>query len=228
MLSFGKNMGILLLSITVILTAATFLTTQNLIESSSTNDVGFVLGHVTVTVLDENGFVKDYRQTDNVIVNSGWNTIVQNSFVNHDFNGNPIAMAGGIPSTSTAFTHMGIGTGSGTLDANNADIATPAIDVSGTNVACPRSLIEVSSAGSSGTGPGVGSTITVNVFAEFDGAECEGSAEINEAGVFNAAGIPGGEMLARNVFTGVTALGALDVLEIDWTFTFSGDPTEGV
>jgi len=220
MLGFGKNMGILLLSITVILTAATFLTTQNLIESSSTNDVGFLMGHVTIKVLDENGFVKDYRQTDNVIVNSGWNTVAQNSFVNHDeFGEAELALGGTIPGTGGPFTHMGIGTVDTGLSGANADLAAPAIATIPGTLPCPRSIIEVGSDGAS-IGIGLDSSIEIFVFAEFDGASCEASDPINEAGIFNAATT--GEMLARNTFIPVAALGSLDVLEIDWTFTFAG------
>jgi len=215
MLGFGKNMGILLLSITVILSAATFLTTQNFVETSSTNDTGFLLGHATITVLDENGFVRDYRQTDNVIVDSGWDTLVALGFTG----------VAGLSTPSGPFSAMGIGTGGITgPDASDEGLATLALDALGTAAACPRSSIEASSLGASQPGgPGTSSIIELDVFAEFDGADCEGSLAIDEAGVFNVGGVPpGGEMFARNTFAPVAPLGDLDVLEIDWTFTFTG------
>jgi len=216
MLGFGKNMGILLLSVTVILSAATFLTTQTL-DRSSTNDVGFLMGHVTITVVDENGYVKDYRQSDNVIVEHGWEALVQNGFSITPFTGAIVAPTGG-----SAFSHIGIGSGGADpLSGLNEDITTPI-------VACPRSVLEAFSDGA-GTDPMLGSTIiTFELSADFFGDDCAGDgSDIDEAGVFNTDGVsPGGEMFARNAFAPVTALGPDDSLLIDWDFTFIGAAPE--
>jgi len=209
MLGFGKNMGILLLTITVILSATAFLTTQNIAEPSP-NDSSFVLGHVTLKVLDENGYVKDYRQSDNVIVADGWNALVQTAFPgDYSF--------GAIPATSGAFTHVGLGSGAGPLGGGNVSLGTAL-------VACPRvAFADIFSDGAQ-VDLTLFSTIDIEIAADFAGATCTDNVVINEAGIFNDATT--GEMFARNTFGDVPALGISDALELDWTLTFTGLPPE--
>jgi len=229
MMGFGKNMGILLLSFTVILTGATYLTTQNLDESlsilSSPNDSGFVMGHLTLTVLDENGMIKSYQQSDNVIVEHGWEALVQAGFAGPFING----IGDPVPGTSGAFTHIGIGTGLGisALSGSNEGLGIPVIG-------CPRSVIEDITTEGAFTDPDGSSSIAIELFASFTGIDCGGDpadpVSIDEAGIFNTDGSapPGvGEMFARNGFTPVAPLGPLDLLELDWTITFTGAAPPG-
>jgi len=208
----GKNMGILLLSITVISSAATFLTTQYLVESSSTNDAAFLMGHMTLKVIDENGYVRDYRQTDNVIVLAGWNATVLNLF-SGDYD---IGQFGGLLQNDNPgpFSHIGIGASPST--AINIDTGLGS-ELSG----CPRSPIVIQSGGAVNTGGT--SSILVTVFGGFNepsDVDCQ-TADISEAGLFNGTSPLGITMLARNTFTTVPQLGASDFLEIEWDFTFN-------
>ena len=214
MLGIGKNMGILLLSITVILSAATFLTTQTL--DKSTNDVGFLMGHMTLKVIDENGYVKDYRQTDNVIVIGGWDALVENAFEG-DFLFDPDGSedVGSLNATAPgAFSHIGIGSDSTT--AINIDTALKS-ELTG----CPRSTLGI--VADNATNAAGSSSITVSLFGGFNepaDIDCQGTA-INEAGLFNGTQAQNTAMFARNTFSTVPALGSFDFLEIDWDFTFS-------
>ena len=213
----GKNIIILLLSITVILSAATFLTTQNL--DKPTNDAGFLMGHMTLKVIDENGYVRDYRQTDNVIVESGWDTLVQNAFTSVD------GFVGGIPTPlGGSFSHMAIGTDdfAGTpnlaLAEDNAALGAEA-------TTCSRVFIkDITSAGAGAVTPGVLDFTLSATFSAVVDAGCAGTGDITEAGVFNADISPNGEMFARNSFTPVPELGVNDSLEIEWDFTFNSEP----
>lgn len=215
MLGIGKNMGIFLLSITVILSAATFLTTQTL--DKSTNDVGFLLGHMTLKVIDENGYVKDYRQTDNLIVSVGWDELVRNTF-SGDYNFDPDGQGAGTLQSSNPgpFSHIAVGSNTAALaiGPDNTGLGT---ELSG----CPRSPIGIFSTGASGTS---GSSIDITLFAGFDGADVDCRFAISEAGLFNGTEGQQTVMFARNLFTEVPALGASDFLEIDWIFTFSSTP----
>lgn len=220
MLGIGKNMGIFLLTITVILSAAAFLTTQNL--DKSTNDVGFLVGHVTLKVTDENGYIKNYLQTDNVIVDGGWNNLVLNAFSGDytvDFGSGPGALQSDAPSP---FSHIGIGNGTGTPLSTDASLF-------GELPACDRSTLEIFSDGASSTS---GSSITVSLFAEFDAfldSGCAGDAildvDISEAGLFNGTASQNTVMFAHTAFSPtVPPLGPFDFLEIQWDFTFSSGP----
>jgi len=218
MKGIGKNMGILLLSIAVISSAATFLMTQYLVESSSTNDVGFLMGHMTLKVIDENGYVKDYRQTDNVIVLAGWNATVQNLFsgdyaIDPD-GGGPGSLQATAPSQ---FSHIAVGSDDGTtLTVDNTNMALGA-ELSG----CPRSTLGVFSDGAIVSS---GSLINVKLFGGFDGVDADCRFAINEAGLFNGTAAQITVMFARNTFTTVPALGASDFLAIEWDFTFTSPP----
>jgi len=221
MLGIGKNMGIFLLSITVILSAATLLTTQNLDKSTSTNDVAFVMGHMTLKVIDENGYVTAYRQTDNVIVEKGWDNLVSTVFTG-DFTFDDGDGAGEITGAGSAFSHMAIGTG--TVPASNSD-TTLGLELSGCARSSPLGII----ADFSTSLPSTPFTTTsiVTLFGGFQGepasAGCSGTGPITEAGVFNAASA--GTMFAKNTFNpSVPTLGENDFLEIEWDFTFTSTP----
>jgi len=216
MKGIGKNIGILLLSVAVISSAATFLMTQNLVESPSPNDVGFLMGHMTLKVIDENGYVRDYRQTDNIIVSVGWDALVRNAF-SGDYTVDPDGGGRGDLQSSNPgpFSHIGIGSDGGTglfLGPDNTGLGA---ELSG----CIRSPIGIHSDGAFGTSI---SEIQITLFAEFDAETNSGcqTVDIKEAGLFNATS--GGAMFARNTFTTVPALGLFDFLEIEWDFTFTG------
>ena len=213
MLGIGKNMGIVLLTITVILSAATFLTTQN-IAPSSPNDSSFVMGHVTLKVIDENGNIRDYRQSDNVIVGTGWDTLVQTAFPGDYSFGAIVTTA----TSSTPFGFIGVGTDGLVSPLGAGD---PALSAE----VCRSAFSEIFSAGAVvDPDPITGfSAITIEIAADFDGIGCPGFT-LNEAGIFNDPAA--GEMFARNTFGDVAPLGSDDTLELDWSLTFTGATIE--
>jgi len=158
-------------------------------------------------VIDENGYVRDYRQTDNVIVNAGWNELVRNTFTGiYD----PASALQDV--VTSPFSHIGIGS------ADNTDLPLDVANIGlGAELACPRESIGISSAGAS-----IG-VITVTLSVEFDASTDAGcqSADIDEAGLFNGTLPSGTAMFARNTFATVPQLGPFDFLEIDWDFTFN-------
>lgn len=210
MLGIGKNIGLLLLSITVIFAGTTFTLALDA-DESLTSDSGFVQGHTTLTVYDENGYVKSYAQSDNAIVQNGMTTLVQETF-----GLTTEAVTGDIGASTGPVSHMGIGTGS--LAAVGSDSTLTTI------TGCVRQAATFTSAGAGASGNFA--TITVRASATFSGgtvgSSCSAVADITEAGMFNAAG-SAGEMFARNAaFAAVTELGATDTLDITWDFTFTG------
>jgi len=174
------------------------------------------MGHMTLKVIDENGYIKDYRQTDNVIVLAGWDALVENAF-----SGTYVTGLGHLNGTGAGpFSHIGIGSFDDIdLPAANTNTALGA-ELTG----CPRSTLGIDSVGAIDfTGA---SEILVELFAGFNepsDIDCQNIA-ISEAGLFNGTAAQNTVMFARNTFTTVPALGAEDTLEIEWDFTFNSGP----
>lgn len=201
----GKNIGLLLLGLTVIFAGSTFTMALDA-EESSTSDSAFLTGHMTLTVFDENGYVKSYSQSDNAIVQNGMTILAQETF-------GTAALTGGIGSSTGPVSHMGIGT---------SPTATDPTDTSLTSITgCARLPATITATAASG---GTFATVTISATATFAGgavdSTCSAVADIREAGMFND--VSAGEMFARNVgFGAVTQLGSTDTLKIDWDFTFT-------
>ena len=199
MKTFGdREMGIIMAGVIVAAIFGTYFLVQgvsvsNYVSTSSAQ----VLGHVTVKVLDENGNVKAYRQSDNAIVQNGFNILAYNLF-----NGVNLTAASNVNT-------IGIGT-SGTAPAWN--------DVGITeNASCTNQTASWTSPGA--TVSGSNATITISGTATFGpSAACGGGTVYQEAGVFNH--ISTGSMFARNTYTSVT-LQNTDSLQINWDFTFT-------
>jgi len=209
MLGIGKNMGIALISITVIFAGLSFTIAQD-VEETPVSDSGLVTGHMILRVIDENGYVKDYRQSDNQIVQNGFNILVRETFGG--------TFTGTIPTSTGPVSHMGIGdndTPTVALASTNTGLGSPITDNT-----CARDLFD-SVFSNTATTSNLLATIDVKVTSTFLGSDCATANPIVEAGVFNAGGAGAGEMFARNTFTGVSTLGADDTLVIDWTFTFT-------
>ena len=202
----GKNIGLLLLSMTVIFAGSTFAMALD-VDESPTSDAGLITGVMTLTVFDENGYAKSYSQSDNHIVENGMTILAQETF-------GTSTLTGGIGSSTGPVSHMAIGT-DGTGSAAD-DTSITAI------TGCAREAAAITA--TAATTVSTFATIVVSATATFDGgtvgASCSAVASIVEAGMFNSLGA--GELFARNTdFAAVTQLGSTDTLQIDWDFTFA-------
>jgi len=165
---------------------------QNSIESSET---GALMGHLVVTVNDENGDAKAYRQTDNLITNTGITQM--NALFFEDISATAEAEA----------SHFDIGTGGETAAAYTGAGAAKVTAITG----CARQ----DAAFSAGTAASGDQTITGT--ASFSGATCAASSV--DEGILNND-LTAGDSLARTTFTAVT-VGAGDTLNLSWTFTLA-------
>lgn len=206
MMALGKNIGLLLLSMTVIFAGSTFAMALDVDESPKSDD-GSITGVMTLTVIDENGYVKQYSQSDNHIVENGMTILAQETF-------GTAPLTGGIGTSSGPVSHMAIGTdGTGSAAGNTGVTA-----ITG----CARLPATITA--TAATTAATFAEIVVSTTATFDGGtigtSCSAAADITEAGMFNSLGA--GEMFARNTgFAAVTTLGSTDTLKIDWDFTFT-------
>jgi len=190
-----------LLSITAVFAGFTFAMNPDIEESPFSDSAGIV-GHMILTVTDENDNVIAFRESDNTIVTLGMNTLGAQTFVT----------TAGLGVSAGPVTHMQIGsdgTASGPGDSTLTTIGGCNRDAS--TIVSPFIGVDI----------GGNSQVIITATSVFNGSAvggCGGSV-IAEAGMFND--VAAGEMFARNTFGPVPALGLTDTLTIGWNFTFT-------
>ncbi len=159
-------------------------------------------GMITIWQHNAEGDMMAYRQTPNLVVTQGENTVSDLIFPDINFNGN---------ATDSKFDVLHIGTGTTAPADGNTGIETV---IGGS---CAR-LQDTTITGTAST-DGNGAEIMIQV--DFLGNDCPGT--ITEAAAFNSLGAVGnGEMLARQTFAGL-AVGAGDTLTVQYNFTINDD-----
>ena len=170
---------------------------------SATSESGQIMGHITLVLTDEDGNIKAYRQTDNVVHDDGFNQIIDDAF------GSSACAA--CQATTTNFNFIQIGTGTpGATSTNVLGIPAPAGCARFANTAVSVTdsfLVTISSSfgGSAST-------------ADVANVACEGLA-VTEAGLFNNLTV--GEMFAAQGFAAINIASTTDVLTVTWELTFS-------
>ena len=153
-----------------------------------------MLGHITLTATDENGNIKAYRQTDNVIINNGDNCLVADTFN---------VSVGSCGATQSAYDDVHIGTGSGPFGETSTIL----------------SAWKVSTAGSVGSITPASATVGASVIVTANFIDV--SASIAEAALYNSANSAGADVLALQSFTAIP-LGPTDDLTVQWTISIDG------
>ena len=165
------------------------------VSANSVKSTATMLGHVTLTAVNEDGNIIAYRQTDNTVINSGDDCIAEDIF----------GVATACASTTANFDDIHIGTSSLTFNEASSFI-------NGWHaVTGPTSVVLTSAAnGVSGA--------SVTVTASFDNV----NANIGEAALTNNPLSASADTLALQRFAGIN-LGATDDLTIEWTVTIDGN-----
>ena len=173
---------------------------------------GFMMGHLQVETFDKDGNLKDYRQTDNAVVDDGEQCISKMLF------GTTQASAGrGQYSGTSACT--GSLTGAWDVIAIGTD-STAAADtqVILLNETATSDGLERGVATTKTWTNGTGSTTTKIVMSKTFTSDSPRDHTIQESGLFNSTTVAGSGMLARQTFSGVT-LSDGDSITVTWTFT---------
>ena len=173
---------------------------------------GFMMGHLQVETFDKDGNLKDYRQTDNAVVDDGEQCISKMLF------GTTQASAGrGQYSGTSACT--GSLTGAWDVIAIGTD-STAAADtqVILLNETSSSDGLERGVATTKTWTNGTGSTTTKIVMSKTFTSDSPRDHTIQESGLFNSTTVAGSGMLARQTFSGVT-LSDGDSITVTWTFT---------
>ena len=167
-------------------------------DNSLPTESVMAIGHIELVVKDADGNIKQYQQTDNLIVDIGFNTMADLIFPGIDLNNN---------STDSKFNVLAIGTSSSSESEQDLGLISP---VGG----CANATANVQ--GSGAFGPSFGAQVTLD--ALFEGVNgCTGT--FQEAAIYND--LSDGEMLSRQTFTGIT-LATDDVLDIFWDIGLGG------
>jgi len=162
-----------------------------------TMDRQSLYGHAEARLVDADGNIKAYTQSDNRIVNQGLDMLIINTFSPSS------AFTGGIDTALGAVSHMQIGTG--TSEATNP--ATNTITPIG---GCAPVTFTANNA----------TTHAITLSSTFSGATC--AATVGEAGLFDGStGSGTDDMFAQNAFASTIGFTASDSLDVDWTFTFT-------
>jgi len=196
----NKNTGILLLGTAIALGLGAF----GISNSFGTNDTStldsssFMVGHLTLTAHDEYGNIKQYIQTDNVVVNTADNCISEKIFTLSSGNGCTVA---------ANYDHIHIGTGS---DSNTSEGDVDPLPITWTAAATASSI-----ALTNATGTGGAATLLTATFNNVN-------ADIDEAAIRNSVTQGAGNALAYQQFP-LIPLGATDDLTVEWTVTIDGN-----
>ncbi len=168
-------------------------------ETKVDSNVG-IFGHITLTATNPDGKIISYIQTDNLIVNRGENCVAESLF-NVTTNGDDACIGKGI--TEDGFTFIAIGNGTVAVAANDTKLAE---EVQRTQASDSDRVVE----DSKGTDPASKAIVTMK--AVFTAGE---DLDIDESGIFDAAGEDAGNMLARKTFTAIS-LAKDDKLTVEW------------
>lgn len=173
---------------------------------------GFMMGHLQVETFDKDGNLKDYRQTDNAVVDDGEQCISKMLF------GTTQASAGRGEYTGTSAC-TGALTGAWDVIAIGTD-STAAADtqVILLNETSSSDGLERGVATTKTWTNGTGSTTTKIVMSKTFTSDSPRDHTIQESGLFNSTTVAGSGMLARQTFSGVT-LSDGDSITVTWTFT---------
>ena len=206
MKTISKNVGIVALALVAVSLSGTFALADDFQGTQLEKQSGGIYGHLEAKVIDENGNVKQYTQTDNRIVTNGTDTLVVNSFAPSG------GFTGGITTTLGPSTYMQIGT------SGAADTSTTQVLLGPVGGCVPVTFTGVAA---NGLDNGGFAESIATLSATFSGAgAC--ATTFNEAGLFDGSTGSGTDnMFARGVFGSSVTLAVTDSLDVDWTFTFT-------
>ena len=187
-----------MLAITVVAVSSTgafaFVDNETQASANGVTDGPTILGHIEVTVMDETGNIKEYRQTDNLVVTRGLDGFSERMF-SADLYGH----------NSGLFNNIGVGTGTDAATAGDTALQTQQ---------GMKRLGAVAQAANSGA------TISFTYPASGTGSlnNNTGTVAITESVLTDSAINATGNLFARQTFTAVN-VGQSDSLAISWTIT---------
>lgn len=171
----------------------------------------YMTGHVTTILTDSVGNVKEYRQSDNVIVNNGENCVSKSLFQAGAGSGTGTSVC--IGALTTPFDVIAVGTS--TTKANGTD-TTLGNELTGSGFA---SGVATTKTWTNSSGTAGNSAATIVLAKTFTNSGT--SVQIAESGLFNDTVASTNGLFARQNFTAIT-VGNGDSLTVQWTVNIGG------
>ena len=165
---------------------------NNELSTNTLKSTAGVLGHITLTAIDENGNIKAYRQSDNVIINKGDDCLIEDTF------GATTACS----DVTAVYDDIHIGTGTASFTEGSTGLTTWRSTTGGT------------------VGTAVAATGTTGASVTVTATFLDVSASIAEAALYNGAATST-DVLALQQFSAIS-LGPTDDLTIQWTVSIDG------
>lgn len=185
------------------------------------NAGGYITGHVTTIVNDAAGNIKEYRQSDNIIVNGGENCVLKMLF--HHGGGETAGETVCVGQNTDGFRYIQIGNGTQTAVAIDYKLANPH---NATSFGSTSSLNVKAGTPTWTNSTGVlnqagGSQARVVLSATFTNDKPSGTVTVAESGLFNGTAHDSNALFARQTFSAIT-LNANDSLTVQWTINIGG------
>lgn len=203
-----RNLAMILMGVIVMSTSGVYSLTQSVQTqtSSGTTEQPVILGHIEAVVKDQNGNIKAFRQTDNLVVSNGLN-----STINALFGSGTQTLSSG--SLAGIFKYVGVGTGTATVSYTDLGLQ---------NIRGGKHLGTVTAINAP-LGTGMGAQIVANWAAGALANATSTSTTINEAGLFDSSinATSSSNMYAHQIISPGISMGTGDTLQVTWKITFS-------
>src|SRR5574338_629813 len=175
----------------------------------------YMTGHVETILRDADGNIKEYRQSDNLITNTGENCVLRLLFQQ---GGASLGAGSGTTVCTGALTSpwhvIALGTGSTAVNGTQVGLAT---ETSATGLGRAIATTKTWSNSTASTSTGSAAITMSKTFTNTSG----GTVTVSESGLFNSTSISGSGMFARQTFSGI-AVNNNDSLTVQWTVNVGG------
>lgn len=181
---------------------------------TSASASGLITGHVTTTLRDADGNIKEYRQSDNTIVNNGENCVAKMLF------GSSPTVAGTSVCTGSitdGFRYVGIGNYTTAVNGTNTTLGNEYSSAKGVASLARGGAATVTMTNSTGA---TGSSASVLISKQFTSSQAAAQI-VQESALFNSTSVASGGMFARQTFSSITMNNG-DSLTVAWTVNIGG------
>lgn len=220
-----NNTSIAILGITLAIVGGMFAANASgLIGFKSTDSKAqagaYMTGHVETILRDVDGNIKEYRQSDNLISNTGENCVLRLLFQDGANRGAGTGTNVCTGALTAPWDTIALGTGGATaVNGTQAGLTT---ETSATGMARARATTFSWTSSSTGNSTAQSSTGSASLtlsktFTNTSG----GTVTVSESGLFNSTTISGSGMFARQTFSGI-AVNNNDSLTVQWTVNVGG------
>lgn len=176
-------------------------------ESATSSDGAGLMGHITLIAYDPYGNIKQYVQTDNLVVDQGeacaLRAVTGSTSTPTDCGGTSVG----------SFNVIALGTGTVAANANDIALGAETTDSGLARTAATGNTVTNDPDGITGAKATLTKTFTRGAIG--------GTTAVAEAGIFNSTGTTSDALLARQQFTAIS-LGNNDQLAITWDIIFDG------